>query len=103
VARLLAGRPELWERYDGWLASLHPAAFEEVENMAKGTRQRFRIDLEPLVKSMGLERVIEQLGAKRVIEHLGLRRVIKEAGGVEQLWAQLTPEERRQLKRLAQE
>ncbi len=103
VARLVAGRAELWERYSGWLASLHPAVFEEVQGMAKQKKEPLRLDLTPIVKTMGMEWVIEHLGVKRVIEHLGLKRVIEEAGGVKQLWAELTPEQRQQLKRLTQE
>jgi hypothetical protein len=112
VARLVAGRPEVWERYSDWLASLHPAAYEEVQGMAKQTRTPLRLDLTPIVKTMGMDWVIEHLGAKRVIEHLGARRVIEqlgakrvidELGGVKQFWEELSPEQRRQLKRLAQE
>jgi hypothetical protein len=103
VARLVAERPELWERYGGWLASLHPAAYEEVRAMARQTRGPLRLDLTPIVKTMGMEWVIEQLGPQRVIEQLGAQRVIEQLGGVKQLWAELTPEQRRQLKRLVQE
>jgi hypothetical protein len=103
VARLVAGRPELWERYGGWLASLHPAAYKEVQGMARQTREPLRLDLRPIVESMGMEWVIEQLGAKHVIEHLGAKRVIDELGGVKTIWAELTPEQRRQLKRLMEE
>jgi hypothetical protein len=111
VARLVAGRPELWERYGGWLASLHPAAYEEVQSMARQTREPLRLDLTPIVNSMGMDWVIEQLGterviergAKRLIEQLGAKRVIEELGGVKQFWAKLTPEQRRQFKRLLEE
>ena len=103
VARLVAGRPELWERYGGWLASLHPAAYEDVQGMARQTREPLRLDLTPIVESMGMDWVIEQLGVKRVIEQLGARRVIDGLGGVKQLYAELTPEERRQLMRLLHE
>jgi hypothetical protein len=47
--------------------------------------------------------VIEQLGPQRVIEHLGAQRVIEQLGGMRQWWAELSPEQRRQLKRLMQE
>ena len=121
VARLVVGRPELWERYGGWLASLHPAAYEEVQGMARQTREPLRLDLSPIVRTMGmkwvveqlglkqvieqvgLKRVIDEVGAKPVIEELGARRVIEELGGVKQLWTVLSPQERRQLKRLMQE
>ena len=93
----------MWERYGGWLASLHPAVYKEVQGMARQSKRSLRLDLTPIVEIMGIEWVIEQVGAKQVIEHLGLKRVIDEVGGVKQLWEELTPEQRRQLKRLAQE
>ena len=72
--------------------------------MARPIRELLRFDLTPIVESMGMEWVIEQLGgAQRVIEGLGAQRVIHELGGMKQLWAKLTPEQRRQLKRLLQE
>ena len=109
IARLVAGRAELWERYGGWLASLHPAAYQEVQGMARQTKQPFRLDLTPIIEAMGVEWVIEQLGAKRVIAELGAKRVIAELGakrvidglgakqvidelgGLKQFWAKLTP------------
>jgi hypothetical protein len=112
VARLVAGRAELWERYGGWLATLHPAVYKEVQGMARRTREPFRLDLTPIIETMGMEWVVEQLGAKRVIEQLGARRVIEqlgvkraveELGGVKQWVAGLSPEQRRELKRLLQE
>jgi hypothetical protein len=103
VARLLAGRAELWERYGGWLASLHPAAYEEVQGMARKTTKPLRLDLTPIIKTMGMEWLIEHVGAKRVIEQLGAKRVVKELGGVKQFLAELSPEQRQELKRLLQE
>ena len=107
VARLVAGRADLWERYGGWLASLHPAAYGEVEGMARQTTKPLRLDLTPIVRTMGMDWVVEQLGARRVVEHLGakrvveelgLRRVVDELGGVKRLLADLSPEQRRELK-----
>jgi hypothetical protein len=103
MARLMVRRPGLWKHYGGWLAALHPAAYEEVLSMARQTRQALRLDLTPIIESMGIDWVIEQLGPKRIVEELGARRVIDELGGVRQLWAKLTPEERRELKRLQEE
>jgi hypothetical protein len=85
VARLVAGRADLWERYGGWLASLHPAAYGEVEGMARQTTKPLRLDLTPIVQTMGMDWVVEQLGAKRVVELLGVRRVVDELGGVRKL------------------
>jgi hypothetical protein len=121
VANLVAASAALWDRYGGWLASLHPAAYLEVQGMAKQTKRPFRLDLTPVINTMGMEWVIEQLGTKRVIEELGTKRVIEELGtkrvieelgtkqvieglgGVKRLWAELSPEQRRELKRLVQE
>jgi hypothetical protein len=111
VARLVAANAALWDRYGGWLASLHPAAYEEVQGMARKTKEPLRLDLTPIVKTMGMDwvidhlgtkQVIDHLGTKRVIEHLGLKRVINELGGVKRLWAELSPEQRRELKQLFQ-
>ncbi|MBI1917727.1 MAG: hypothetical protein HYS12_23775 [Planctomycetes bacterium] len=80
--------------------------------MARQTKKAWPPEWTPVVKSMGIEwliehvgakKLIEYLGAKQVIEHLGVKRVIDELGGVKQLWGELTPEQRQQLKRLAQE
>jgi hypothetical protein len=103
VARLVVGRDELWERYGGWLASLHPVAYQEVKDMAKQKKGSLRLDLTPIVELMGMPWVVEQLGVKQVVEQLGLPRVVDEVGGVKQLWEALTPAQRRELKRLVQE
>ena len=89
--------------------------------MARQAKRPFGFDLTPIIDTMGMEWLIEQVGAKRVIEHLGAKRVIEqlgakqlieelgrprvveELGGLKQLWAELTPEQRRQWKRLAQQ
>ena len=81
--------------------------------MARQTRGPLRLDLSPIVRTMGMEWVLEQLGAKRVIGQLGAKRVIEELGGVtpfleelggmKQLVAELSPGQRRELKRLLQE
>jgi len=101
---------ELWELYGRWLAALYHAGKEEVHVMARKTKEPLRLDLTPIIKTMGMEWLIQQLGAKQVIEelgpkeviqHLGWKRVIDALGGVEQVWAELTPEQRCQLKRLA--
>jgi hypothetical protein len=38
--------------------------------MARQTREPLRLDLNPIVSSMGMDWVIEQLGARRVIEQV---------------------------------
>jgi hypothetical protein len=90
VAQFVAARPELWQLYGGWLATLHPEAYRGVLSMAKGTKEKFDFDLESLVETMGLDWVIQKLGVERVIGQLP----------VEQICAALTPRQRQQLKRL---
>jgi hypothetical protein len=96
----------------GWLALLHPVVYQEVQSMAKQSRTPLQIDLNPIIESMGMRWVIEELGSKRVIEELGAKRVIEELGSkqviddlveMEQVWEDLTPEQRRKLKRRLQE
>jgi hypothetical protein len=93
VARLVAGRADLWERYSGWLLTLHRAAYEGVQNMAKRTKEKFQISLKPVIETMGLEWVLQQVGPERLIKLLKPKEI----------WAELTPEQRAELKRLAQE
>jgi hypothetical protein len=59
MARLVVGRADLWDRYGGWLAALHPRAYEEVGTMARRTREPLKMDLSPIVRTMGMEWVIE--------------------------------------------
>jgi hypothetical protein len=107
VARLVLERPELQRRYAGWVASLHPAAWREVEGMARATGKRLQIDLRPAIESLGLRHVLEQVGIRRVLDEVGIRRVLDEVGekeivkeiGLERILASLSAAERRELKR----
>jgi hypothetical protein len=107
VARLVLERPELQQRYAGWVASLHPAAWKEVEAMARAAGKGLQIDLRPAIESLGLKFVLEQVGIRRVIEVVGIERVLDEMGdkevakrmGLERFLATLTAAERRELKR----
>jgi hypothetical protein len=92
VAQLVAERPGLQQRYGGWVASLHPAAWKEVEEMARATGKRLVLDLRPAIESLGLDRVIEQVGKKRLLEHFA----------VEDILANLSPAQREELKRRLQ-
>lgn len=53
VARLVASSAALWERYGSWLASLHPAAYEEVQSMARQTKGPLRISWPSCRRSSG--------------------------------------------------
>jgi hypothetical protein len=61
---------------------------------------------ERVIEEMGAERVIEEMGAERVIEEVGIERIVELAGkkvvkylGLDGLLANLSPAERRELKR----
>src|SRR5207253_1532606 len=80
VARLVLEQPGLQRLYGGWLASLHPTAWKEVEAMARATGRRLLFDIRPAIESLGLDRVVEQVGIDRVIESVGIDRVIESVG-----------------------
>src|SRR5205085_64585 len=103
MARLLAGNAELWARYGGWLASLHPAVFAEVEDMARKPKNPPFLDLSVVIEKMGLPFVIEQAGVERVAEFLGTKKLIQAMGGAKEFVAKLSPEDRRELQRLLKE
>jgi hypothetical protein len=128
VAQLVLEHRELQERYGGWLASLHPTAWREVEAMAQAIGKKVKLDLRPAINYLGLDKVIDQVGLDRVIAEVGLDRVIAEVGldrviaevgpkrvieqlgvkdvvkqiGMDRLLASLSPAERRELKRRLQ-
>jgi len=96
VARLVVEQPGLQQRYGGWVFTLHPAAWKEVESMARASGKGLQIDLRPAIEHLGLRRVIDQIGIDRVIEEYGKTEVI------ERIFANLSPAERRALKRRLQ-
>jgi hypothetical protein len=110
VARLVVEEPKLQQRYGGWMASLHPGAWKEIDAMVRKTGKGLTIDLRPAIQLMGLGHVIEQVGTKQVIEQIGAKQFIEEIGsrrvieeiGLEDLLANLSPAERRELKRRLQ-
>jgi hypothetical protein len=114
VARLVAERPLLQKHYGGWIATLHPAAWKEIEAMARTAKKELKIDLRPAIESLGLKRVLEQVGIERVVEAVGQAQLIEQLGSdrfveqfgketvrrmsLDQILDALTPEQRRQLK-----
>jgi hypothetical protein len=109
VAQLVLQRPELQQLYSGWVATLHQAAWKEAETMGR-TAKKDLIDIRPAIEWLGLDRVIEQIGIKRVIEQVGIDRVVEHLGkkevikhiGMDVFLANLSPAERRELKRRLQ-
>jgi hypothetical protein len=119
VAQLVLEQPRLQELYGGWLASLHPTVWKEVEAMARAAGKALLFDIRPAIEMLGLDRVIEQVGLDRVIEQVGLDRVIEQVGldrviaevgkkevikriSLDDWLANLSPAERRELKRRLQ-
>jgi hypothetical protein len=107
VARLVSEHADLQQLYGGWVFSLHPAAWKEVEAMARASGKALQIDLRPAIEHLGLRRVIDQVGLDRVIEEYGKNEVIERIGekeavkriGIERWLSHLSPAERRELKR----
>jgi hypothetical protein len=110
VAELVAGQPELQQRYGGWMASLHPTAWLEVEAMVRRAGKGLDYDMDAAIDAMGLDRIIKQVGAKRVVELIGAKRFIELAGtknvikeiGLENLLVNLSAADRQELKRRLQ-
>jgi hypothetical protein len=105
VAQFVGERPELQQRYGGWVASLHPTAWKEIEAMAKAAGKALPIDLRPAIESLGLKRVLEQVGIDRVVNEVGIDRILASlspAERLERILASLSPAERRELKRRLQ-
>ena len=101
VARLVLEQPDLQHLYGGWIASLHPNAWKEIEAMTRTARKKLEIDLRPAIEYLGLDHVIEQVGIDRVIEQIGKKEVVKRIG-LDDFLANLSPAERRELKRRLQ-
>lgn len=119
VAQLVVEQPGLQQLYGGWLANLHPTAWKEIEAMARAAGKKLLFDVRPAIEYLGLDKVIEQVGVDRVIEQVGIDRVIEQVGidrviaqlgerevikriGLDRLVANLSPAERRELKRRLQ-
>jgi hypothetical protein len=101
VAQLVAAQPKFQQQYGGWMATLHPRAWEEIDAMVRRAGKSPKIDLRPAIELLGLDHVLEQVGTKRVVEAIGPKRFV-EAIGLENLLASLSPAERRELKQRLQ-
>jgi hypothetical protein len=101
VARLVLEQPDLQRLYGGWLATLHPTAWREIEAMARIMGKRLTFDIRPAVESLGLDEVIKQVGLDRLMEQAGDKELIRRMG-LDRLLASLSPAQRRELKRRLQ-
>ncbi|HZU34817.1 MAG TPA: hypothetical protein VFA18_02850, partial [Gemmataceae bacterium] len=110
VAQLVVEQPQLQARYGGWVATLHPRAWEEVETMARTARKDLEIDLRPAIRVLGLDYVLEQVGIDRLIDKIGVNELLEHVGekemvkriGIDRFLASLSASERRELKRRLQ-
>ena len=66
--------------------------------MVKAAGRELEVDLEPLVKHLGMPKVLDKLGLKRVLKVAGPQRILDEMGP-DWLIAELTSEQRQELKR----
>jgi hypothetical protein len=110
VAQLVAEQPNLQQLYGGWVASLHPEVWKEVEAMARAAGKGLKIDLQAAIDAMGLGRIVEQVGVRRVVDLIGIDSFLEQLGkkevlermDVDELVANLSPAKRRELKRRLQ-
>jgi hypothetical protein len=67
--------------------------------MARRNRRTLTIDFRPAVEAVGLAELIRQVGTKEVVRQISAKDFVEEKG-LEAILAQLSPAERRKLKRL---
>jgi hypothetical protein len=99
VAQLVATHRELQALYGGWMMTLHPVAWKEVEDMARKSGRPL-IDFRPAIEHLGLEEILRQAGKEKVNENLD--RIIDQVGKkkvLKRILANLSQNERRELKR----
>jgi hypothetical protein len=99
VARLIVAQATLWPTFGEMFAGFHPEILEEILDMAKTAtkkKEEFKFHWDALFKFSGKEEVVKALegiigflGKKKVLEHLT----------VDDLVANLSAEERKELKR----
>ena len=65
--------------------------------MARAKLRPFKIDLMPAINRLGVKYVIDQVGVDRVIEEVGPKAILKHIS-IDDLLANLTAEQRRELK-----
>jgi len=60
-----------------------------------------RASLKSFLEAVGVKQAVEAVGVKEVVKEMGVKEAV-EAVGTEHLWAGLSPEQREELRRLAQ-
>jgi hypothetical protein len=102
VARLVGAEPPLWNVYGPWVADFHPAAWEALQVMARTKERDFLPNWKLVIERLGAAELVNQIGVKQLIEAAGPKKVVKELG-LDEILAQLTPTQRRELKRRLEE
>jgi hypothetical protein len=99
IVEVLKAEPALWPSYQPWLSLREPAIWQEISLMAAQQGQLAPLDLRPLAEYIKTTGDLSTL--KSLLEAFGVKKTV-EALGVEQIWAGLSPEQREELVRLAQ-
>ncbi|MBI1917821.1 MAG: hypothetical protein HYS12_24260 [Planctomycetes bacterium] len=100
ITDVLKAEPALWATYGVWLAHREPAIWQEIVRMAAEQNQSIKLDFTPLAEY--LRETADRAGMKSLLEALGVKEAV-EAVGTEDFWAKLSPEQREELRRLAQQ
>jgi len=99
LAQVIVEEPGFWELYGPLLGALHPNVYQEAQRMAKSKGKRGGLDLRPFINQVGVKKFIDVIEVGEYIDTVGPKKVIK-AIGVERFVANLTAEERQELKKL---
>jgi hypothetical protein len=97
LASVIVDEPGFWELYAALLKTLHPNIWKEAKNMARSKGKRGDLDLSPLIEEVGLEKYLAVVNVEEMIDAVGAKKVVKELG-IDRILANLTAEERQQLK-----
>ena len=97
LARVIVEEPGYWELYGSLLGALHPHIFDEANRMATTKRKRGDLDLRPFIEKIGLEKYLAVVEVEDAIDAFGAKKVVKQLG-IDRILANLTAEERQQLK-----
>ena len=99
ILEVLKAEPALWSIYGTWLNHHEPAIWREIVRMA--AEQNQSIELEFTLLGEDLRQRGDRVGMKTLLQALGVKEVV-EAVGTEHFWAKLSPEQREELRQLAQ-
>jgi hypothetical protein len=99
LARVIVEEPGYWQLYSPLLGALHPNVFEEASRMASAKGKGKGWSMRPYIEKVGLKKYLEEVELGEIVETFGKKKVVR-AIGVKDIVANLSPEERQQLKDL---